>query len=237
MIQRRWGADRAVWGTQPYFFAGLLGFIPILAGWALLPAHRRDSCLAGLFWLPMAPAAALHTPYWWPNRLGGFAWGIEDLCYLFQVSVLAWLLTSAGVSRRYRLILPRRLNWRRYVGFSACGVALNLVLTGLGMYVFTALVLVNGLLVAWHLWRRPGYLPLALAGVLLFTPAMFLEQQIWLMLWPDFVEVWHKTTVWGQRCWGIPLGEIAFHASFVAATPLGVAYCREGRLEKINAQG
>ncbi len=229
-----WRADPAVWESFPYFWAVLLGFTPLALGWAIFPGLARDACLAGLFWLPMAPAAILHSAYWQPQRLAGLSWGIEDILYLFQVSSLAWLLALAWVGRRYRLILPRLINVRRYLGFALCGVGLNLLLTWLGMFVLAALVLVNGLLVGWCLLQRPAYRPLALAGLLTLVPAMCLEQKIWFMIWPDFVAAWNQGVVWGREVWGIPLGEIAFHASFVAATPLGVVYCREGRLERIN---
>jgi hypothetical protein len=221
-----------MFNSYPYFFANLLGFIPFFLVWSFFPSHRRDLVIAGLYWLPLAPLAVLHQTYWNPRRLFLWNWGVEDLCYLFLVSSLAWFLATVAIGKNHQLDLRVVVNFRRYVQIVVAGLVIALTGVLFQKDVMSSFLAANALVALWLLGCNPSLRPLALASLVTFTPFNYLEQILWLTIWPDFIRAWNPAVFWSQTIWGVPLGELAFHVTFMAASPLGVAYCREASLKR-----
>ena len=212
--------------THPYLICNLLGLIPLSLLYFGLPKQRANIWMAGLIWVPLMPLAIFHEDYWNPVRLGNLRWGVEDALYLFNVTALAWAVTAGFVSLRFRLSVPKLIDWRRLAELISLGVPLTVIMFQLSLSGMTIQLIVNIVIALWLIIRCWSCWPLAVSGILLLPAIFLIELKFWLAIWPDFINAWYPTEPWGSLIAGIPLGEIAFYLTSAIAFPLSVAFCR-----------
>lgn len=214
----------------PYFFAGLLGLLPVGLAYLLYPRHRKNMLIATLIWLPSALMSQFFHGYWQPSRILGYPLGIEDFIYIIDVTPLAWLF-AVLICESWLCIAPGcLLDFRRFSELVILGLAAMTGLTLIDFDAMSATLCTNLILSVFVLWHEHSYWPLALAGLMVFPIFHLLELKLWFSVWPQFVQYWNQNLILGQQVLGIPMGEVFFLFSFVALCPLGVAYIRWVRL-------
>ena len=209
--------------TYPYLFSGLLWLGVALAVVRMLPhsQHRTLMVRLGLIMIPNFLFSALtEQDYWSPRRLGGWAVGIEDVLCSFNIGVAACL--PAMILFRRRLVFPDRdvAKMRRILAIVCLATGSYLVMLALGRSSMATLILTQVLAVALLLVLRPDLWPLSLsggAGFLLFYCATV---KLYFWIWPDFVSSWWGPPPLGLLLFGIPVGEIAWAASYGLFWPL-----------------
>src|ERR1700733_10333739 len=91
----------------PYLGLTLLMLTPFLAGFMLIPSHRRGMLLGGLLAAPWGTwAIALVPDYWQPRvvlSLGKLS--IEDFANAFATGTLTWLVAAVPLGWRWTFCL------------------------------------------------------------------------------------------------------------------------------------
>lgn len=214
-----------------YLWAAIFVTLAAAVLLALLPRQRTPMLISGATSASVAWCGfTLEGVYWSPSRIGGGAFGVEDLLIAFAVGVGAW---SLAASPDYFSL--RTLSWHRRVAVWRLGGCLISGVVGfLGLWLagFPAMSLYIGCLgtgaVGVLVWRTALW-PIAMSGALGFALVWFLISTVYFLVWPGSVLQWNASSVWGRPCMGVPLGELAWAATFGAAWPLFTAFVLDAR--------
>ncbi len=219
--------------AYPYLIGGVMGFAALLVGTSRLSRaeHRRIAIRLGLMMLPnFLYSALVEQDYWNPRRLGGWILGVEDLLCSFDVGAAAFLpavlvfgsrldVPAGGVPNRGRIGLVVAVStflWlsQLWMGHSSMGT----------------LIVTQSVLGLALVARRPDLWPLSVAGSagFLFLYGTSVKAIFW--AWPEFVTCWRSEWPWGELVYGLPLGELAWAASFGFFWPLFAGFVFDLRL-------
>lgn len=173
--------------------------------------------------------------YWSPKRVGGGAFGVEDLLTGFAVGVFAWLLAAVP-----GLVSSRTLHWRRrpavwrLVGCWTGGVLGFFVLWRVGAPPMPLYIACLGAGALGMVLCRPVLWPMAVSGALGLALLWFVVVTICFLIWPDSVSGWNETSALGRLYVGVPLGELVWAAAFGGAWPMFTVFVLDARLGRVG---
>ena len=221
----------AVFGRQPYLALGLLILGLGFAWLALVPSRPRVALWSALAAAPFGLFEyVFYVPEYWSPQQWRLSWvGLSDLVFTFAAGGVAWLLATAPCSGRLTVSWGPRRVARRFLGCTAIGLTLAIVIwrTGLPMYLASLLAMWIGW--ACVVWRYPNLRWLGLVGGPAFAVAYFVLLRLMFGLAPDFHLQWNWATLSGVTWAGVPVEEVAWAATFGAVWPSFMAYVLDAR--------
>ncbi len=186
---------------------------------------------AGRYWKSVVAAGAielLHSfplfwfngVYWTPHRLGGVAWGIEDILVCFSLGAGVWFFAILPVRARLAVrFKPKRFAIRLMaIAVPSTGFAILVWSLGAGV-METLLIVMTATGMALAAWR-PQLLCLSAAAAGLYPAYYLMILYGTLVIVPDFFSMWDGSELWGIDVFGLPLEEIAFVLVYSAVYPL-----------------
>lgn len=210
----------------PYLI-GNLAFLPVLVvGFVLAGSERRRMLISGLCAVPLALTGFVPPReagwYWTPQRLGGFAVGLEDGLFLFSSGAMIWLFAS--IRQRLETGANPSQAAMRYFWMWVLGSAAVFGMHAWGMdFTITCLLVPFGVLVGLF-FRNRSLWKLACFGSLGFLILYTGWLRIWLWSFPAFLGPENASGVLATSVLGVPVGEMVWALIFGAAHPLGMAY-------------
>jgi len=237
MVESLPGALLAAFERQPYLGTSLLILGFGLAWLGLSPARPRAA-------LSVAAAAApfglfeyvFYVPEYWTPVQWRLAWvGLGDLVFTFAAGLMAWLLATAPLGGRLAVSWARRRMARRFLGCTAIGLVLAVVIwrAGLPMYLASLVAMWIG----WGCvtWRNPNLRWLGLLGAPAFALVYLIALASAFELVPDFHRQWNWATLSGATLAGVPVEELWWAATFGAVWPSFMAYVLDARPVRASA--
>lgn len=211
--------------ANPYLFTGLFGLATVALAWLVAGAQRRMMLLAGIVTLPFFPFAALFNhEYWWPTRLGGGRFGIEDAIYTFVLGASAWFFASVLFRDRYAAEGGAALFMRRTIAVTVVAFAAFGLLFALGVGATLPSMLVPTAITAWVLSQKPALWRLSLCGAIGCCALYYAELLLWFAIWPQMRNWWTPGTPWSRSFLGEPIGDVVWSALVGAAHPAILGY-------------
>jgi hypothetical protein len=217
---------------HPYLFAGLpvLALLLVLSSFARDRDYRWTAMFSGFACVPCSVLAATHGDYWNPVRLGGFAYGVEDLIFTYTAGTAAWMAAALWVRNGWTVERSRTSAVRRMMPWGLCAV-IDVALWQAGLDSMTAALAASLVLLACLVVRRPALWRLAVAGMVTFSAFYVAVLRLQFAAWPAFVRYWNPGGWWIRSLFGIPVGDVAWAAVFGAVWPLVIANALDIRFE------
>jgi hypothetical protein len=216
---------------QPYLTLGLLILAFGLVWLALVPSRPRIALGSALAAAPFGLFEYLfYVPEYWTPAQWRVSWiGFGDLLFTFAAGGVAWLLATAPCGGGLTVAWRSRRVARRFVGCSAIGLALAVVIwqAGLPMYIASLLAMWIGW--ACVVWRYPDLRWLGLVGGPAFAAVYVVLLRMTFGLAPGFHLQWNAATLSGATCGGVPVEEALWALTFGAVWPSFMAYVLEAR--------
>lgn len=225
---------REFFHTYPYLAGGLGGLAFLGIGLAVLPGQRKPALLSGALGMPFAGLGTWFVPVYWDPQM---VWrvgrvGLEDLVFSFAFAAWAWLFAIWPVRKRATIHVRWRFLLAGYAGLVTCAMStfgLACLIVGDPM---ASVLMTFAVGVVFHLFLRPEFWRVALAGVLGFGLAYVLYMKFLLDGSPVFASFWAETKPWSTPCWGIPVGEWAWAVGYGACWPLFLAFLFRAEMKK-----
>lgn len=212
----------------PYLWLNLVWVLIVLALSRLRRFRGKGVILAGLLLTPAGLSAPLYeSAYWSPVRVGGGAFGIEDLLFSFLTGSAAWLIVMLTPVGRSVTISPtwdralRTLAW-----WFAVSSAVFLALIVLGADPMVSLLVITGGAAAVFARLRPDLLPPAIVGSIGFGSWYCLNLFLDFTICPQMSGYWNQASAWASAdILGLPLLEViwGYLAGFCAPLYCGMA--------------
>lgn len=173
--------------------------------------------------------------YWTPGRLGGLAWGIEDILVCFSLGAGVWFFAIFPLRSRLVVRFEPRPVAIRLMAIALPSTGLAILVWSLGAGVMETLLIVmaaTGMVLA---ARRPQFLYLSAAAVGIYPVYYLMILYGTLFLVPDFFSIWDGSELWGIDVFGLPLEEVAFVVVFSAVYPLIIGTMLEVEIVRRNS--
>jgi hypothetical protein len=221
--------------AYPYLCTNTISIAFLLVvGWLVLTrAQWKTMVLCGLANVPcFVFLVLLENEYWSPVRLGGLALGIEDILCSFAVAAMGWFVIGLFFADRILLLVRRKILLLRYaILANLSGITFLLLSCLMNLSGMTALILTCLVMAAVMFLLRKSLWPVVLVSLVGF-PILYLGiVKVYFLIWPEFVQQWNSTTLWGKTVLGIPLGEITWSVVFSIYWPLFVMFVTDGQCE------
>ena len=223
-------------GTYSYLFSDLLwlsGLLLVVRSFPLA-SHRRLLVRLGIVMIPNCLFSLANYDYWSPIRVGGWVLGPEDMLFAFNVAAMG-CLPAVWLYRRQLIVAEQPVpHIGRLLAVGIPAQCAFLVLFSMGRSGMASAILVQLMAVGSLLLLRPDLWRFAAAGGIGFSMIYcgIVKTVFW--IWPGFVACWKSTPPWGLLLFGIPLGEIAWAASFGLFWPLFAGYVFDLRLSAVG---
>lgn len=221
----------AVVGRQPYLSLGLLILAFGLVWLALFPSRPRIALGSALAAAPFGLFEYLfYVPEYWTPAQWRVSWiGFGDLLFTFAAGGVAWLLATAPCGSRLTVAWQSRRVARRFLGCTAIGLALAIVIWQAGLPMYLASLLAMWIGWACVVWRYPGLRWLGLVGGPTFAAVYLVLLRLTYGLAPGFRLQWNAETLTGATLAGVPIEEALWALTFGAVWPSFMAYVLEAR--------
>ena len=218
--------------NYPYLILTLVLLMLFAAGLIISPAKQRwPMVVSGLLSIPCSFASIVFVPeYWNPVRIVTFIIGPEDLIFSFTTGAIVWLLATWPLRNYIGLKLQPRLIIRRYLIVFLIGLSVSAIslLAGFGVMISTIFgILSVGIFI---LCLRKNLWPIQLIGMISFVIFYLIIIKVAFIIFPEILQQWTASNLWGPDVWGIPLDEIAWAAGMGAIWPLIIAYLFDVRM-------
>lgn len=225
---------REFFHTYPYLAGGLGGLAFLGIGLAVLPGQRKPALLSGALGMPFAGLGTWFVPVYWDPQM---VWrvgrvGLEDLVFSFAFAAWAWLFAIWPVRKRATIHVRWRFLLAGYAGLVACALATFGLAYRVGRDPMASIWMAFAVGVAFHLFLRPEFWRLALAGGLGFGLAYGLYVKLLLEWFPAFAASWSVPGRWSTLAWGLPVGEWAWAVGYGACWPLFLAFVFRAEMKK-----
>ena len=213
-----------------YPYLGMCLIMLLLAVSAVMTARRNARLLlySGLLCIPYGLFSFEYIPdYWNPRLTYHFIASPEDLLFSFCGGVLATRMLLFFQYGTYRISTERVLIWRRYLLYSAIGIAIGygvrFGLPGTEVMVSTLVgVVVVGLILS---FKRRRFVAAAFCTSLAFMLVYGLLIRLSFLLWPRFSMAWEKAEFHSGWLLGVPLFELLWALGFGFVWPLMAIHC------------
>lgn len=223
---------------HPYLLSSLLGVPGVLIAFAAAGYLRTSVFIAGLVTTLYAlPLASLDAPYWTPQRLGGFAVGVEDVIVSLSLGAGVWFAATLPFRKRVTIAGRWPDTLARFAGVGLGGLALSLLAQSIVPIYMPALLMVMIAMAFVLGWLRPDLLPPALASLVLYPAYYIAILYLSQALLPGFFDLWDGPELWGPRLFGLPIEEVAFVAMFSFTCPLVVGSVIDARFDLNRQRG
>ena len=208
------------------YLLGCALFVPVIvAGYLAVPGSRRLATLAGLGVIPAAPFASfLQETYWSPVRIGGGAWGIEDVLFSFASGVIVWWAAILPIARRLLVELRLAPFLKRYLAIISAVIVVFLALVAAGVDAMTALLVIQLVIALAFAVLVPDYRAMQLSGLILFPAFYAAYFAVLVVLTSGAVyATWQTGALLAVDIFGLPIGEALYALTFAASYPTIVA--------------
>lgn len=189
--------------------------------------------IGGLALVPFSLCSVLHEDaYWSARRLGGLAWGIEDILFTFSVGSLI-----AGIGARVFQLpamdhLDRQSFLKKYLFIGLTGMALAMLLTKAGMDIMLATITTQIAMIVVLTLKDASISGRSLTTALVYTCYYTLMIAVFFFLFPNFETYWRGTDLWPVKVAGIPLEEIVWVFTFSWSWILILLFCLGAEYQK-----
>lgn len=190
--------------------------------------NARLLLYSGLLCIPYGLFSFEYIPqYWNPRVTFHFIASPEDLLFSLAGGILATRMLLTFQHGSYEVTRDRRLLWRRYLLYSALGIAIGygvrFGIAGTPVMVSTLCgVVATGALLA---WKRQRFIAGALLGGLAFAFVYAVLVRLSFWLWPGFARAWEDVEFHSGWLLGVPLFEIYWALGFGVVWPLFAIHC------------
>ena len=213
-----------------YLFTSLFLTTLCLAGFWLVPRHRKPALLSGLLGIPGAAYSLVFVPtYWNPVRILRLPIGIEDVLFSFANGGLVWLLVSVWTSG-IRLSIDSATVAKRWLAVTAAFTLLLVVVARSGVPVMHAGLVGAAVILGAMLWHRRAYWPLVVRGAIAFSVLYGAVLFASLQIWPDALSQWDTRVLSGIVFLGAPVEEMVWALAYGAVYPIVMAFFLEARM-------
>ncbi len=221
---------RVLLNLSAYPYLGMCLIMLLLAAAAVLTARRNARLLlfAGLLCIPYGLFSFEYIPkYWNPQLTFHFIASPEDLLFSFAGGILATRMLLLFHDGTYTVTKQRGLVWRRYLTYSALGIAIGYgVRYGFpGTEVMASTLWGVGLTGIILAWKRRTFIAGVLCGGLAFSVVYGLLILLSFRIWPHFRHAWENVEFHSGWLLGVPVFELYWALGFGIVWPLMAIHC------------
>jgi Lycopene cyclase len=221
-----------------YLLMVLVLVVFYLGGLVVCPRKQRfPMMLSAFFSTPFSLASLAFVPeYWNPVRIFEFPIGPEDLMFSLTTGGIAWLLSICWIHQKIHIKLQPSTILKRGILGLLYGSTICTVLWYVGVGVMSSVLISSIAVILLVLYLQYDLWPIQLLGIACFTVFYIVFIKLWLTVFPEAIQQWNVSALWGYSIWGIPLEEIAWAAIFGGGWPLMMAYLFDARLAYGHSQ-
>jgi Lycopene cyclase len=215
-----------------YLLMVIVLIVFFLGGLVVCPRKQRfPMILSAFFSTPFSLASFAFVPeYWNPVRIFEFPIGPEDLMFSLTTGGIAWLLAICWIHQNIHIKLQSSTILKRGFLGVLYGSTIYTILWYVGVGVMSSVLISSIAVILLILYLRYDLWPIQLLGIACFTVFYIVFIKLGFTVFPEAIKQWKVSSLWGSSIWGIPLGEIAWAATFGGGWPLMMAYLFDARL-------
>lgn len=214
-----------------YFYATLLGLLPLCVALGLAGGLRRTATVAGIILALASPLSVLsERVYWTPTRVMGGGWGIEDVIFCFHTGAMSWLCAVWPWTHRLEIGRMNLAAARRLLAVCIAATAVLGSLLAAKVPIMFAFIVTQAVTAGVLLALHPSYWRLAVSGIVVFSAYYFFLLGMWSLLMPNFMTMWDGTQIIDAALLSVPLEEYLWVASISVGFPLTVAFTLGARV-------
>ena len=223
--------------SYPYFSMSLILLTIFLIGLVVFRSRRRIMLICALLSTPFCLLELAFIPeYWTPAQIGGAFVGPGDFIFSFATGGLAWMFAILALRQDVSINWKPWTFGRRFVGSSAFGIGVSLLLWSTGLKYMTSALIGGVLLLIGISWRYRRLARLSLSGGVGFLLLYVSVLKLTYVLFPMFVEQWNHQNLSGILLWQVPLEEALWALAYGVVWPRLVAYALDADVQPASAE-